>query len=96
MKHDPAQHGTEENTGWFFETKNVNRMIIALCVVCGLLVIADFFPTVFYHDYHKHFEKTESIFAFQAMFGFVAFVCIVFIGRGLRLILKREEDYYDS
>ena len=30
------------------------------------------------------------------LFGFVAFVVVVFLGRFLRVFVKREEGYYDS
>lgn len=38
----------------------------------------------------------EEVFGFEAMFGFAAFVAVVFLGTGLRLIIMRDEDYYDS
>ncbi len=62
------------------------------------------------HDEHAHDEHThdgaahlhpaefaiEEVFGFEAMFGFAAFVGVVFLGTGLRLIIMRDEDYYDS
>ncbi|MDB4368916.1 hypothetical protein N9Z58_02155 [bacterium] len=57
------------------------------------------------HDEHMHDEAShlhpaefaiEEVFGFEAMFGFVAFVAVVFLGTGLRLIIMRDEDYYDS
>jgi len=37
----------------------------------------------------------ESMFGFQAWVGFIAFVVIVFLGRLLRPIVRRRENYYD-
>lgn len=83
------QHGRGEPT-WFERPENVRMLVIALCVICGLLVISEWF----YENPHPHFDA-ESIFGFQAWFGFIAFVVIVFLGRALRLIVSRPEDYYD-
>ena len=55
-----------------------------------MLVLAD----LFYENPHPHFEL-ETSFGFQAWFGFVSFVAVVFLGRFLRLFVRREEDYYD-
>lgn len=45
---------------------------------------------------HRHgvFGIEES-FMFPAIYGFVAFLFIVQIGRWLRLMIMRREDYYD-
>ena len=45
---------------------------------------------------HRHgvFGAEES-FMFPALFGFVAFFLVVQIGKWLRSIIMREEDYYD-
>ena len=45
---------------------------------------------------HRHsvFGVEES-FMFPAIYGFVAFLFIVQIGKWLRLMIMRKEDYYD-
>ena len=52
------------------------------------------------HDGASHLHPAEfaveEVFGFEAMFGFAAFVAVVFLGTGLRLIIMRDEDYYDS
>ena len=82
--HDPADQS------WFERPKNIKLLIWVLIVVCALLVLAD----LVYPNPHPHFG-VEKFFGFQAWFGFAAFVGVVFLGRFLRLIVKREEDYYD-
>jgi len=87
---DSHSHRVPTDASWFERRENVRKIIIALVVVCVVLVLAEFF----YTNHHPHFG-IESSFAFQAWFGFVTFVVIVFLGRFLRLIVSRPEDYYD-
>ncbi len=69
--------------------KNVNVLIWALVVACVSVAAADLF-------YVKkiHFNP-ENIFAAYGIYGFLCFVFIVFAGKFLRLIVMRDEDYYD-
>lgn len=76
---------------WFEKPRSINLMIGALVLACVALVLAD----LFYENPHPHFPKWENVFGFQAWFGFIAFVIIVFLGRLLRVIVRRPEDYYD-
>lgn len=74
---------------WLDDPANVTRLYVALCVVCGLLLVAE----LFVHR-HPHFGW-EALPFFHAGFGFVAFWCIVIAGKHLRKLLWRPEDYYD-
>lgn len=78
-------------SSFFEQPRNINRMIGVLVVLCLVTVAADFF----YENPHPHFD-IEKTFGFQAWFGFVSFVVIVFLGIGLRLVISRKEDYYDA
>ncbi len=65
-------------------------IVRALYVVCAILFGVGLFvrsPT--------HFNL-EDIPGFYELFGFVAFVGIVFAGALLRKFVGREEDYYDE
>lgn len=68
----------------------MDKIFYVLCVVCGLLVLADFF----YHK-HTHFRWEEWI-GFHGLYGFAACVLLVVVAKQLRRILKRSEDYYDK
>ncbi|TWU48124.1 heme biosynthesis HemY N-terminal domain-containing protein [Rubripirellula reticaptiva] len=83
-------HKTDSEPSWFERPANINRMIGALVVVCAGLVAADWF----YENPHPHFDL-ETSFGFQAWFGFVAFIVVVFLGRLLRLLVSKPEDYYE-
>jgi hypothetical protein len=57
--------------------------------------LAHWVPGLGYDEHHPAHFAEEAWFGFQAWFGFVVFVVVVFLGRGLRLIVERKEDYYD-
>jgi prolipoprotein diacylglyceryltransferase len=79
----------DEAPGWFFRRENVNKLWYALLLVCGLLTISEFL-----YEHHPHFD-IERIPEFFEIFGFLAFMLIVFAGRLLRTIIMRDEDYYE-
>lgn len=90
MKTDQTSHEADAAPSWFERPENIRRMILALCVACAIVVLAD----LFYENHHPHFDL-ETSFGFQAWFGFVAFVAVVALGTVLRTVVRREEDYYD-
>ena len=56
----------------------------------GILLILD--PFI-----HKHAEfPWESVPAFYAVYGYAACVSLIFIAKGLRRLVKRDEDYYQK
>ncbi len=69
---------------------NARRISIALVIVCGLLLVAELF-----FDKHSHFSWSR-VFGFDALFGFAAYMSIVFGAKALRRFVKRREDYYDE
>ena len=90
MEESTNTESNRNEPSWFERPGNIRLMIAALVVCCVVLAAAD----LFYENPHPHFE-IEKNFGFQAWFGFLAFVIVVFLGRFLRLIVKRPEDYYD-
>ncbi|MGB0682918.1 MAG: hypothetical protein ACPGOV_09430 [Magnetovibrionaceae bacterium] len=74
---------------WFDKPGNVKKTVYAVYALCALLFVADFL-------YHKHVHYgAEEIPGFYGIYGFLAFTGIVLIGKQLRKVLKRDEDYYD-
>ncbi len=73
----------------FDQPKNVRRLLWGFYASLVVLLIADFFI-------HKHGEfPWENAPGFFAAYGFVSCVLLIFIAKGLRRLIKRDEDYYD-
>ena len=78
-----------EKTYWLDQPRNVDRLVYGLVLICGLLLLADFF-------YHKHIHFAfEGWFGFFAWYGFVVCVGLVLLAKEMRRVVKRDEDYYD-
>jgi len=74
---------------WLDRPSSVSLLIKLLVAACLGTVAADFF-------YHKHGDYAfQHWIAFDAVFGFVAYVSLVTLAKGLRRLLMRDEDYYD-
>lgn len=72
----------------FGESRRAKRFLFGFCGALVVLLIADFFI-------HKHGEFSwEGVPGFFAFYGFASCVALVFIGKVLRLFIKRDEDYY--
>ena len=82
-----------EKSHWLDAPRNVNKIVFALYAVCALLVLADLF-------YHKHIQNEsynfENWFGFFGFFGFVGCIGLVLAAKLMRVVLKRDEDYYDD
>jgi len=44
---------------------------------------------------HPHFA-VERLFAWNALYGFLACGALILVARALGLLLKRRDDYYDD
>ena len=67
--------------------RNFTRLLALIAII---LVPLEFIA-------HRHGEITlEDIPLFPAIYGFLAFVFIVYAGRSLRLLIMRREEYYDE
>ncbi|NQV98827.1 MAG: hypothetical protein HQ483_03955 [Rhodospirillales bacterium] len=75
---------------WLDDAANVRKIIIGVVVICAGLLAADFF-----YDKHATFS-IEGWYGFYGIYGFIVFCAIVLIGKELRKILMRDEDYYDE
>jgi hypothetical protein len=78
-----------ERRYWLDDPGNVTRIVWTLVGACILLLVADALL-----EKHGVFA-IERVFGFYALFGFAAYVALIFLGKGLRAIVMRPEDYYD-
>lgn len=87
--HTPAGNRTDDKKGIFDNPKNVTLVKYALYIACALAAIGGFVI-----EKHPYFE-IENIPVFYGLYGFAAFVFVVFAGKVLRMVVMRDEDYYD-
>ena len=67
--------------------KHFTRFLLGIAII---LAIFELFL-------HRHGVATiEDSFMFPAIFGFLAFMFIVQVGKWLRLMIMRPEDYYEG
>ena len=67
-----------------------SRFTMGLLAVALVLVVLEFIL-------HRHGEvAAENFPLFPALFGFAAFLFIVQVGKWLRMMIMRDEDYYDD
>lgn len=73
---------------WVDKSGSATKITWALAVVCGLLVLADFT-----FEKHGHFD-VENLPGFFGAYGFVMFTGLILAAKGLRVLIKRREDFY--
>ena len=73
----------------FDNPRNVKRFLFIFYGCLALLLAID--PFI-----HKHSEFAwETVPEFYAAYGFVSCVLLIFVAKLLRILVKRDEDYYD-
>jgi hypothetical protein len=86
---EPSSGGGSNDDWWLDRPSSIRLIIRVLMVACALSVVADFF-------YHKHGDyHFQEWIAFDAAFGFLAYVGLITAAKGVRRLLMRDEDYYD-
>lgn len=75
---------------WLDHPRNVRRLYQGFIAVLVLTVLVEAVVTL-----HPHFE-VEGLFGFNAWFGFMACAAMIVVAKGLALLLKRPDSYYDS
>ena len=83
----------DDQSGWADKPKNVSRIIWGLVITCILLLIIGESPLV--HK-HAHFDIEIAVPFFYAIFGFIAYCCIISGAILMRKLVMRPEDYYDD
>ena len=89
-----SHHETDERTWWIARPENTETVWRILVTICVSLVLIDFVYHGFFHEKHGYFVFETAV-AFHAGYGFGAFVFVVLLGKELRKILMRPENYYE-
>lgn len=78
--------------------QTIRKLWIGFWVVLILLVLADFLYLLFDEDSKQipHGSGIDATFAFNAWYGLLACAVLVLVSKGLALVLKRREEYYDE
>jgi hypothetical protein len=73
---------------WVDQPGNPWKLVLVLMAACAVAAMLEF-------TYEKHgHNEFENGFGFFAVYGFVMFTALIFLARGLRVLVKRPEDYY--
>ena len=90
------EHQTDPNTLprlgrlmlWVDEPGSATKIFRGLAIFCGILFLLDFA-----YEKHPHFD-VEYLPGFYGIYGFVMFTLLILVAKGLRVLIKRREDYY--
>jgi hypothetical protein len=69
---------------------SVRRLWQAFIAILVLAILAELAI-----EAHPHFA-VERLFGFSALYGFLACAALILIAKGLGLVLKRRDTYYDD
>lgn len=70
--------------------KNVDGLLWGLTALGLAILSVDFF-------FHRHvYHPWERVWGFYGIFGAVGIVVLVQLAKGLRKMVMRDEDYYES
>jgi hypothetical protein len=70
--------------------ENVDRLLWGVTIVGVLLLLVDVV-------YHRHiYHSWEHLWGFYGIFGTVSIIVLVQLAKGLRKLVMRDEDHYES
>lgn len=75
---------------WLVRPRTIRLLWTMFIAVLALTVVAEFFISEPAHD------GLAGTFGFGAWFGFVACAALIVIAKGLGVLLKRPDTYYES
>lgn len=90
-----TQYGKGDNQAPFWVTRRGARVALVVLHVCALIAVLLEMVHPFGADGHG-VERVAALdfLASYAVYGFVACVILVLLGRGLRRLVMRDENYY--
>ncbi len=83
--------GPKENDDyWLVRPRTIRLLWIVFIAILAATVLADLFISG-----HPVFG-IDGLIGFYAVYGFLSCVALIALARGLGLLLKRPDDYYDD
>jgi len=73
----------------FDKPRNVKVLLYSLYISCGVLLLLDF---VIHRHINHHWE---GLLGFYSIYGFIGCTGIVLGSKLLRIMVQRDEDYYE-
>ncbi len=75
---------------WLDQPEDHRELWVAFLLILLATVLAEWVWPI-----HGHFE-IESLSGFNALYGFIACALMIAVAKGLALLLKRPDTYYDD
>ena len=75
---------------WLTRPRTVRRLWQAFIAILALTVLAELAI-----EAHPHFA-VERLFGFNALYGFLACAVLILLAKGIGLVVKRPDTYYDD
>ena len=73
---------------WLARPATIRRLWQVFIAVLAATVLAELAI-----EAHPHFA-VETLFGFNALYGFLACAALILFAKGLGLLIKRKDDYY--
>ncbi len=104
MTTEPSNAKSDEKPRYLDKPGNVNRLLWVFYAVCAGVVAVEFVRPLGGHggdgaeEVHALAERASSLefLGSFAVYGFIACVALVLMGKGLRRLTMRSEDFYDD
>ena len=94
MSQDYHGHEIKEPVGWLDKPNAVRRFFLAVYLICGALLVAEFFLFGAENAHPHPLEESVRVLVYP-MYGFISFWFLVLVAKPMRKLLIRSEDYYE-
>jgi hypothetical protein len=84
-----AKVSTEKPLHWLLKAKTVRNLWIGGCSTLAMLILLESLIN------STGYFGVDSTFGFNAWYGFIVCIAMVFTAKGLGVLLKREDKYYE-
>ena len=75
---------------WLTKPETIRRLWLIFAAILAATVLAEFGVT------QKPHFAVEGVFAFNALYGFIACAVLILVAKGIGIVLKRRDTYYEE